>query len=79
MKIDGTHNEAPQCLKPMHKTVYLFKEVKLNTLTQSANAVGLQVYNSIERPMAALSHDLANVILPYDQFGLHLDVIRSLV
>ena len=30
MKIDGTHNEPPQCLKPMHKTVYLFKEVKLN-------------------------------------------------
>ena len=41
MKIDGTHNEAPQCLKPMHKTVYLFKEVKLNTLTHSANAAGL--------------------------------------
>ena len=29
--------------------------------------------------MAALSHDLANVILPYDQFGLHLDVISVAV
>ena len=25
--------------------------------------------------MAALSHDLANVILPHDQLGLHLYVI----
>ena len=41
MEMNGTYNEAPQCLKPMHKTVHLFKEVKLDTLTQSANAAGL--------------------------------------
>ena len=29
--------------------------------------------------MAALSHDLENVILPYDQLGLHLDVISVAV
>ena len=29
--------------------------------------------------MAALSHNLANVILTYDQFGLHLNVISLTV
>ena len=41
MKMDGVKEEAPRCLKPMHTTVYLFKELTLDALIHGINASGL--------------------------------------
>ena len=33
----------------------------------------LSAFNSVEHRMAPLSHDLAGLVLPHDQYGNHLD------
>ena len=71
---DGAQDEAPWCSKPIYTALYLFKELKLNALIHGVNAAGFSGFNLVEKRMASLSHDLAGVILPYDQFGLHLDI-----
>ena len=39
----------------------------------ATNAPGLSAFNPVERRMAPLSNALAGVILPYDNYGNHLN------
>ena len=70
---DGASDEAPRFPKPLHTSVSLFKELKLDALVHGVNAAGLSAFNPVEKRMAPLSHDLAGVILPHNSFGNHLD------
>ena len=47
--------------------------MELDVLLHAVNAVGLSAFNTVERRMSLLSHDLAGVILPHDLYGNHLD------
>ena len=38
----------------------------------AVNATGLSAFNTVERRMSPLSHNLAGVILSHDLFGNHL-------
>ena len=70
---EGAQDEALRCPKPMHTTVYLFKELMLNPQIHGVNAAGPSAFNPVERQMDALSHDLTGVILQHDQFGYYFD------
>ena len=37
------------------------------------NAAGLSSFNPVERRISPLSHDIAGVVLPHENFGSHLD------
>ena len=55
----------------------IFIEHDLDFIYCVCNAPGLSAYHFIERRMAPLSTVLAEVILPHDNFGLHLDSSRN--
>ena len=40
---------------------------------RGVNATGLSAFNPVERRMSPLSHDIAGVVLPHENFGSHLD------
>ena len=56
-------------------TGHMVGEVKfkdLVVLLYGVNASGLCAFNTVERPMAPLSHDNAGVLLRHNSFGNHL-------
>lgn len=50
----------------MAAAVHHFKTYNLDALFVATNAPHLLAYNTVERRMAPLSHDLAGLILPHD-------------
>ena len=73
MGTDRAADEAPRFPKVLSTAVDLFKMLNLDDLIYGVNAAGLSAFNSVERRMAPLSHDLVGIILPHDSFGNHLD------
>ena len=65
---DKTHQQP----KPFAPAISLFKDQDLVVLLYGVNASGLCAFNTVERPMAPLSHDIARVLLRQDSFGNHL-------
>ena len=72
IEIDGASDEAPRFQKTLAAAASLCKELQLEALLRGANASGLSAFNPVEKRMAPLSHDIAEVILLYDHFGNHL-------
>ena len=68
---DGAQDEAPRHTKPLATAIYFFKHLKLDAFYLGVNA--LSAFNLVERKMSPLSHDIAGVILPHENFGSHLD------
>ena len=68
---DGAQDEAPRYTKPLATAIYFFKHLKLDVFLHGVNA--LSTFNPIERRMSPLSHDIAGVFLPHENFGSHLD------
>jgi hypothetical protein len=70
---DGGPDENPRYEKTISCAKTYFQEHNLDALYVATNAPGRSAFNRVERRMAPLSHDLAGVILPHDQFGSHLN------
>ena len=68
MDTDGLQDEAPRYPKTLATAVHLFCHLKIGVLLHGVNTAGLLVFNPVERRMALLSHDLAGLVLPYDQY-----------
>ena len=73
LSTDGAQDEAPRYPKPLATTVYFFKHLKLDVLLRGVNATGLSAFNPVKRNMSPLSHDIAGVVLPHENFGSRLD------
>jgi hypothetical protein len=71
--VDGGPDENPRYEKTICCAKIYFREHDLDALYIATNAPGRSAFNRVERRMAPLSHDLAGVILPHDQFGSHLN------
>ena len=71
--IDGPHDEVPRYPKLLATAIYFFKHLKLDAFLHSVNAAGLSAFNPVERKMSSLSHDIAGVVLPHENFDSHLD------
>jgi hypothetical protein len=50
-----------------------FKKFDLDAMLVATNAPGRSAFNRVERRMASLSKELADVILQHNHFGSHLD------
>ena len=70
---DGGPDENPCFPKTLNVAVQHFKKHKFDALLISTHAPSLSTYNQVERRMAPLSKALADLLLPYDTFGNHLD------
>ncbi|CAF1119590.1 unnamed protein product [Adineta steineri] len=60
------------------KTLYLsikkFKKYNLDAFILITQAPGQSIFNSAERRLALLSHDLSGLVLPHNYFGTHLNI-----
>lgn len=71
--VDGGPDENPRFEKNIVMGCKTFKDFDLDCLIEVTNAPGLSAYNRAERRMYHLSKELTGVVLPYDQYGSHLD------
>ena len=70
---DGGPDENPRYQKTIGASIDYSCSFNLDAFFVVTNAPGRSAYNRVERRKAPLSHDLAGVILPHDNFGSHLD------
>ncbi|CAF0991460.1 unnamed protein product [Didymodactylos carnosus] len=71
--VDGGPDENPRFPKTLSNAVEKFRRYNLDALFILTHAPGHVAFSVIERRIAPLSHDLAGLILPNDQFGNHLN------
>lgn len=74
--IDGGPDENPRYPKVIEVCTHHFFKHDLDALFIATNAPGRSAYNLVERRMAPLSRKLCGLVLPYDNFGDHLDSQR---
>lgn len=74
MSVDnlGTENNT-RYLRTLSTAIDRFKKYNLDALFIVNQAPGQALFNTVERRLAPLSHDLAGLILPHDHFGTHLN------
>lgn len=70
---DGGPNENPHYQKTISASIDYFCSFDLDTFFVASNAPGRSAYNWVERQMAPLSYDIAEVMLPHNHFGSHWD------
>ena len=70
---DGGPDENPRFPKTLAAAYKTFRDNNLDALFVACHAPGHSAYNTVERRMAPLSHDLSGLLLPHDHFGSHLD------
>ena len=73
MTCDGGPDENHRYQKNISTSIDYFCTFDLDALFVATNASGRSAFNTVERRMAPLSHELAGVILPHANFGTHLD------
>ena len=73
LSTDGAQDEAPRYPKPLATAIYLFEHLKLDVFLHGVNAARLSPFNPVERRMSPLSHDIAGVVLPHENFSRHLN------
>ena len=73
MSVDGGPDEAPKNLQAMAAATRHFLLYDLDAIFVFAHAPGSSAYNKVERRMAPLSKLTAEIVLPFDTFGTHLD------
>ena len=76
---DGGPVENPRFPQKLDVVIQHFKKFNLNALLISTQALGLSVYNQVERRMAPLSKALSRILLPQETFGTHLDSSRKTI
>lgn len=70
---DGGPDQCPRFQNVINAAISHFIKFDLDAIFLATNAPGRSAYNRVERRMAALSRELAGVILPHDHFGNHLN------
>lgn len=73
LSVDGGPDENPRYVKVITHAVQHFKNFNLDALFIFTNAPGRSAFNRVERRMAPLSRALSGLVIPYDNFGTHLD------
>ena len=73
MSVDGGPDEAPKNQQTMAAGIRHFTTFELDAIFIFAHAPGSSAYNKVERRMAPLSKLTAEIILPFETFGSHLD------
>ena len=73
ISVDGGPDEAPKNEKTMISAIQNFTNHNMDALFVFTHAPGSIAYNKAERRMAPLSKFTAEIILPFDTFGSHLD------
>ncbi|CAG8759073.1 2109_t:CDS:2 [Cetraspora pellucida] len=71
--VDGGPNENSRHFKNIKEYCKLFIELNLDYLTIRTHASRQFVYNLVEHSMFTLLGKLADIVLPIDHFGSHLD------
>ncbi|CAG8807009.1 7752_t:CDS:2, partial [Cetraspora pellucida] len=71
--VDSGSDENLRHFKNIKEYCKLFIELNLDYLTIRIHAPRQSVYNPVEHSMSTLSEKLADIVLPIDHFGLHLD------
>jgi hypothetical protein len=59
--------------KTLSTAIDKFKKYNLDALVIVNQAPGQALFNTVERRISPMSHDLAGLILPHDHFGTHLN------
>ena len=72
--VDGKPDENPRYLKNIKSYCQLFKKLNLDYLSVRTHASGQSKYNPVKRGIATLSCKLADITLPIDHFGVHLNL-----
>lgn len=70
---DGGPDECPRFQNVISTAISHFIKFDLDAMFVATNAPGRSAYNRVERRMAALSRELAGVLIPHDHFGNHLN------
>lgn len=76
---DGGPDESPRFQNVISVAISHFNKFDLDAIFLATNAPGRSAYNRVERRMAALSRELAGVLLPHDYFGNHLNTQKETV
>lgn len=79
LSVDGGSDENPRYIKVIAHAVQHFKSFNLDALYIFTNAPGRSAFNRVERRMAPLSRVLSGLVIPYDNFGTHLNDIGKTV
>ena len=66
-------HDGPRFPTTRKALIKFFKENNVDCIVAVCNASGFSAYHFIERRMAALSKELAGIILLHDSYGSHLD------
>ena len=70
---DGGSNENPRFSKTLQVSAARFVAWDLDVYLSGTHAPHYSAYNRVERRMALLSRELAELVLPHDHFGTHLN------
>lgn len=60
-------------IKTLHFAIKKFKQYNLDAFIISTQAPGQAIFNTVERRLALLTHDLSGLVLPDYNYGTHLD------
>ena len=71
--VDSGPDEAPSNFKTMLAWITCFNTHNVDGIFVFSNAPGFSAFNKVERRMAPLSKDTAGIVLPFDNFGTHLN------
>ena len=74
VSVDGGPDEAPKNQQSLASWTKVFLKYNLDALFLFTHAHGGSAYNPVERRMTLLSKDTAELILPLDTCGTHLNV-----
>ena len=75
--VDGGSDKNPRYKEVIKFACANFLHFQLDALFISTQAPGRSAFNPVERRMTPLSRFLAELILPYDTFGSHLNSLRN--
>ena len=71
--VNGDSEDSPNYSKRISCAIDYFCTFDLDALYIARNAPGRRINDALQKRVIPLSKDLAKVILPYEQFGLHYD------
>lgn len=77
--VDGGPDESPSNQTTLLAWANCFLRHDVDGIFVFCNAPGFSAYNKVERRMAPLSKETAGIILPFDEFGSHLDASNKTV
>ena len=76
ISVDGGPDEALKNQQSLASWTKVFLKYNLNYLFVFTHAHGGSAYNPVERRMALLSKDTAELILPFDTYGTSFECLK---